>query len=375
MEGKKKKIAFFIGSLNRGGTETLVLDTFCKKDYADFVPVLIYRNDGDLTDAYRDTGVPMFRIKPTCSKIGYIAKLRRLLKKERVDVLHTQTLLNAVLGIFCTCISRVKLVASFHGFFSSLKNRVFTHLVMWFADASVFVSGYVRDWYVNRILFVSKKRCHVVYNGIDFSKFDKKYDKPSFLKNNDSVKPGVVKMAMVGNFVSGRSQYFLCQALKELNDKRICDFRFYFVGKRSDAEPQLYDECVRYCKENDILDNKVFFLGGRGDVPAILQNIDIFVYSTNEDTFGIAVVEAIASGLPVIVNDWGVMREISNDGVYAFIYKTKVLDDCVKKIEIVVNCLSEYKKEAQVNASKVREQYSIDAHIKNLSYIYNVVKN
>ena len=86
------KVAFFIGSLNRGGAEILVLDTLRKRNTAPFESILIYRNDGDLSDEYRATGVPMFRIKPTGTKLGYVPRLRRLLKKEKVDILHTQTL-------------------------------------------------------------------------------------------------------------------------------------------------------------------------------------------------------------------------------------------------------------------------------------------
>ena len=367
------KVAYFIGSLNRGGTETLVLDTFRRKEIAPYESILVYRNEGDMSDAYRATGVPMFRIKPTGFKLGYIPKLRRLLREENVDILHTQTLLNAFLGIFCTCFLHTKLVASFHGFFTSLSGRVFTHLVMWFADASVFVSGYVRDWYIKQTLFAPKKRCHVVYNGIDFSKLDKVYDVPDFIKESD-LAPDVIKMAMVGSFVGGRSQNFLCKALKAFSDKNICNFCFYFIGKKSDAEPDLYDNCIDYCKDNGLLNNTVFFLGGRSDVPAILQNVDVFVYSTNDDTFGIAVVEAMASGLPVIVNDWEVMKEVTDNGRLACMYKTKNIEDFAEHLEQLVLNLTRYKQDAQMNARIVREKYSIESHIQNLSHYYKLLK-
>lgn len=366
------KVAYFIGSLNRGGTETLVLDTFRCKETAPYDSILIYRNEGDLSEAYRATGVPMFRIKPNRFKLGYITKLRRLLKEEGVDILHTQTLLNALLGIFCTCLMHAKLVASFHGFFTSFSGRVFTPLIMWYADASVFVSGYVRDWYIKHTLFAPKKRCYVVYNGIDFSKFDKTYNVPDFIKES-GLAPEVIKMAMVGSFVGGRSQYFLCKALKAFKDRNICDFCFYFIGRKSDEEPNLYDNCIDYCKDNDILNTTVFFLGGRSDVPAILQNVDAFVYSTNDDTFGIAVVEAMASGLPVIVNDWEVMKEVTDNGKFACIYKTKDIEDCVKQLEQLVLNLTRYKQNAQMNAIIVREKYGIDSHIQNLSHYYKLL--
>lgn len=363
------KIAFFIGSLNRGGTETLVLDTFRKRDVAPFDSILVYRNEGDLSEDYRATGVPMFRIKPK-GMLGYLIQLRRLLKREGVDVLHTQTLRNALLGVICTCFSKIKLVASFHGFITYTSNKVIAPLVMLGVDSAVFVSDYEREWYVKHVLFTPKKRCHVVYNGIDFSKFDMDYEAPAFLIGEDPGLSGIVKVAMVGNFVRGRSQRFLCEALKAYRDRGGRSIRLYFIGRQSPSEPERYDDCVRYCRDNGLLDSSVSFLGGRSDVPAILQHVDAFVYSSDYDTFGIAVVEAMASGIPVLVNDWVVMKEITDNGELATLYRSRDIDDCVAKLEDLTTYIAERKAFAQRVAGMVRKRYSIENHICNLGKVY-----
>ena len=364
------KVAYFIGSLNRGGTETLVLDTLRRKEVAPYESILIYRSEGELSEAYRATGVPMFRVKPTGLKLGYIPKLRRLLREECVDILHTQTHLNAFLGLFCTCFSKVRLVISFHGFTLSVLDRVYTQLGVWFADASIFVSKFVQNWYLKRLFFVPRKRCQVVYNGIDFSKFDKHYDIPSFMGNDVEESMETVKIAMVGNFSSARSQILICRALKLIKDRKLCDIKLYFVGKKTNVEPKVFDNCLNYCRENGLLDTSVFFVGGRSDVPAILQNMDAFVYATNRDTFGIAVIEAIASGLPAIVNDWEVMKEVTNNGEWASLYRTMDVEDCAAKIEELIENKKQRKGIALRNAEAVRQRFSIENHIHNLNAVY-----
>jgi glycosyltransferase involved in cell wall biosynthesis len=221
-------------------------------------------------------------------------------------------------------------------------------------------------------MFVPKKRCHVVYNGIDFSKFDKQYDVPDFLKEIDVTKPKIIKMAMVGNFVGVRSQIFLCHVLKQFKNRGI-PFCFYFIGKKSDSEPELYDNCVSFCRENGLYDTSVFFIGSRGDVPAILQHVDAFVYSTNRDTFGIAVIEAVAAGLPTIVNDWSVMKEVTDNGKLASLYKTLDVDDCTDKMEEMVVHIEQRKETARFNAEVARLRFSINNHIRNLCELYNRV--
>ena len=365
------KVAFFLGSLNRGGTETLILDTFRKREVAPFESILLYRNDGELTEDFRSTGIQMIRVKPCKLKWDYIPKLRRIMKEERVDILHAQTLLNAFLGLFCVLFSRRKLVASFHGLFTSHRGRLLTRPVMWFSDASIFVSDYVRQWYLKRVCFVSPGHCHVVHNGIDFSKFDTRYPAPDFLETSESSTPEkCVKLAMVGSFVSGRSHFFLCECLKRLRDSGIEGFQFFFVGRRSAAEPERYDECVRFCEENNLTD-VVHFVGERGDIPAVLQHIDGFVYSTKNDTFGIAVVEAMAVGVPVFVNDWDVMREITDDGKLACLYRTQAVEDCVRKIGDFILHVDAYESSARANAKIIRERYCIERHIQSLDAVYN----
>lgn len=361
------RVAFFVGSLNRGGTEMLLLDSFRRLTTSSFECILIYRNEGELSEDFRKTGIPMFRVKPHGLKLGYFFKLRQLLKKENIDILHAQTLINEVIGVFCVAFSSVKMVASFHGFRYSWTERVYAQFVIWNASASIFVSNYVRDWYLKNALLPPRKRCHVVYNGIDFSKFDCRYPVPDFLGKNNGV-----SLAMVGNFGSVRSQFFLCKSLGRAAESGCGPFQFYFIGKRVEAEPWLYDNCVRYCDEHHLTDF-VHFVGSRGDVPAILQHIDGFVYASDHDTFGIAVVEAVASGRPVLVNDWVVMREVVGDYGWAEMYRTNDEKDCCFKIKAMINDIDSLKIEAETHKKEIRKKYSIEAYMVNLYAVYTSI--
>lgn len=209
-----------------------------------------------------------------------------------------------------------------------------------------------------------------MYNGINFSKFETPLNLNAKinLRKELKVQDSTLLMGMVGNFNEGRDQLTICRFLNLLNEQAV-DFHFVFVGKRVESTAQRYDDCVSFCQKNN-LSERVTFAGVRNDVPAFLSELDAFIYSTEHDTFGIAVVEAIASGAQVFVNDWEVMNEITEEGKLALIYKTKDENDLLEKFMLFLQQKDEYVRKAKVSAEIVREKYSIEKHIENLKSVY-----
>ena len=376
------KVAFFIGSLNRGGTETLILDVCRNHRVTPFEVLLIYRNEGELSEQYRQTGVQMVRLKPKHGRyLSYLMAMRQMLKCEKVDILHAQTLTNSVFSFFCTQRLPIKVITTFHGFPVGRFANPMTRFVMRHSDMLFYVSDYVREWYIKRYGLGADKS-FTVYNGVGFDKLDAEYPTPDFLKKTDPPQAVLdchaadpsprIRLAMIGNFVSGRAQNSLLRCIHQLVLAGTRNFDFYFVGKRVDSEPERYDDCVRYVEDNGLTDN-VHFVGSRGDVPAILQHIDGFVYSTDHDTFGIAVVEAMAAGVPVVVNDWAVMKEITNNGQWGTLYKTNDAKNGAKVIADLIQKNQQYKQQAKQTAIQVRQTFSIEQHIARLYELYQII--
>jgi glycosyltransferase involved in cell wall biosynthesis len=63
----------------------------------------------------------------------------------------------------------------------------------------------------------------------------------------------------------------------------------------------------------------VSFCGYRDDVPDLLAAMDVYVNACRAEGFGLAVVEAMQSGLPVVVADAGALPELVRDGFDGFI--------------------------------------------------------
>ncbi len=370
------KVAYLLGSLRRGGTETLLYDLFKRHKEVPYEMLCVHRKGGAYQEEYYQTGVPMYCISPRQGRyISYIRKLRALLLREQVTHVHAQQYIDGIYARLACVGTGIQVIETFHGYDFEVGRfgRMMIRQSICWADKVCFVSECEKNCYLRKYhLQDNVAKYFVVYNGVNFEKLSypqplhgRGEETPLILPTKNRPANAGMKLAMVGNFVSGRSQSSLRQFLLDLHHAGIA-YDFYFVGKR--YESKQYDDCVQFCEEHGL--DEVHFLGARSDVPAILQQLDAFVYATDHDTFGIAVIEAIAAGVPTFVNDWEVMVEITQQGHLATLYKTRDTQDLLTKFMHFVEYREEYKTQALQSAKEVRKLYSIETHIARLHEVY-----
>ncbi|SCL85403.1 glycosyltransferase [Sporanaerobacter sp. PP17-6a] len=139
----------------------------------------------------------------------------------------------------------------------------------------------------------------VIENGVNIDKFKnaipyKKSEICSEFTQNTKL------VCMVGRFSKAKDQLTLIKAMKNL-PKNI---HLLLVG-----EGHLKEKNGKLAK-NIGVNKRVHFLGYRDDVERILKTIDIMVLSSNWEGFGLAAVEGMAAGKPVIASNIDGLREI-----------------------------------------------------------------
>lgn len=357
------KVAYYLGGLNRGGAESLILDICRRKDFAPFDFVCLYRKEGNLSEGFHETKADVVKLSRNGNIIKYVYQLRKFFSKGKFDVVHAQTPSSAMLCMFALAFTNTKLIVTFHGHYVGMKNWylkwIYRHCVN-----VICVSEYERQFFENRLDLPKMNKLRVVYNGIDFSKIETaKSVKKDCIADN-----GNVKLCMVGSFCTGRSQDVIVKSMALLKERAKCDnVEFYFIGGAFKGEEHELEACVKLADSYGLAGN-VHFLGVRNDVYELMKHMDGYVYSTVSDTFGISLIEAMASGLPVLVNDWKVMKEVC--GEWANYFKSDDAEDCANAIENFVENIQEYKENSKRYIDEVIGKYSIERHLKNIYDIY-----
>jgi len=147
----------------------------------------------------------------------------------------------------------------------------------------------------------------VIYNGIDSSRFSFSAPGRDKIREECGLTESNVVIGTVRSLTSKMGIDHLLTAGKELIDKNA-EIRLLIVG-----DGGLRQELGRLSEHLGIQDN-VIFLGERRDIADCLSAMDVFVMPSVWETFGIAAVEAMAVGVPVVAYAVGGLTEVVQDG-------------------------------------------------------------
>ena len=365
------KVLFANDDLNRGGTETLICDTFkyaqsYREPELGSLDLLLQRGNGGYAPELVSAHANVFVIpRGNLFDLGFLMRVRRLLKERKYDIVHSHS---TTLGIYLWLAKiglRVKLVQTIHGFWDrrcpegKLKLKVYltTVVMSYLADATLCVSEYLKLEATKSLL--RKTLLFVVYNGVDFEKFRQA---PTRYTSNLSTPI----FGMVGSLSNVRDHECLMRAFETvLHSYPQAKLKFAGDGVlRSHLE-----KLVRELK----MENSVEFLGTVSDVAGFLVSIDCFVYSSNSDTFGIAVIEAMGAGVPVIVSDNGPFPELTMNGKYGRLFRAHDPSHLAKEMQEFIHDPTSFQSQASEAQVYSQRTFSIESHVEALLAVYSVI--
>ena len=361
-------VLHIIDSPDRGGTEMLALDLCRNAKINGLDLIFVVTKKGSLDNDFQNSGVEYYHI-PRNFPIDplLIFRLKKLIRKRGIKILHAHQAVDAMQTYLAALGTRAKNIMTFHGHVPSKKDDLTFKFLIPRMDANIAVSNAFLKRLKKDIKFDTSKNFYVIYNGIDTKKFyktNKNFRSELRITNDDLL------IGMVGNFYNdGRDQLTVCKSLPDVFAK-YPKIHFTFVGGRSDKYPHFFDDCYNFCRDNNILD-RTHFVGLRSDINDILNSLDIFIFSSNHDTFGISIIEAMLSNLPVIINDLDPLLEITGDGKFAKIFKSKNVDDLKEKLSELIENPMERKRLAEEGRQWAMNRYSIENYISNLKNLYN----
>jgi glycosyltransferase involved in cell wall biosynthesis len=243
-------------------------------------------------------GLPVLPVRMRSElDLGAVLKIARAMKREGCRLAHFHDAHAVTLGKAAAALAKVPVrVVSRRVDFPVKSRRKYVRNV----DAVIAISDEVK-----RVLVkggVPAKLVEVVPSGIDFAPFRDVADR-GFLRRELRFRPDDFLVGIVAQLEDHKGHRYLIDATRVIKDETP-KVKLIVVGSGS-----LEMELTRQAQDLGVED-LVFFLGFREDVPRILASLDLFVLSSHMEGLGSSILDAMAAGLPVVATRAGGIPEI-----------------------------------------------------------------
>ncbi len=353
------KLLFMDDSLPVGGRELLLLTQLKHLDRSRFEVHLAVQTDrGALVGAaakLADHHICLER-KRSIDPMA-ILRLRRYLITHEIDIVHSNSWLSSLYLLIASWGLSPSRIAAIHGYEEGFRMRVNFFTMDKFETVLCVSRSQILDLYKNG---VPLEKMTLVYNCFDEERFPH--------ATSRAHAPNPFKIVTVGNIREIKGCRTLIKAAKILEKEQRNVLIFLVGGDLGDM-----DHCKRLVRENG-LGNRILFTGPRKIDSQFLSEFDLFVSPSLVETFGIAVLEAMAVKLPVLVSDIPSSMEIILHGRAGFYFEARNPASCAENIAYLMDNPGHRFKKAEMGFIRSRD-FLASRTIKALEDLYTVIYN
>lgn len=295
----------------------------------------------------------------TKTLLEVIGQIRSLVRRERYAIVHTYLFWSDVLGVIGArlggCHRVIESRRALHGWRHDPTR--FQHALELgtnvLADELIANSRFVLDEVLSTERFVPRTR-RVIYNGID----------PAHYRRATPARSAELRLVTVGALANRKGHEYGIHALRRVLDAGVAT-HLTVVGGGPDR--RLLEELTA----NLGLTANITFAGEHGDPRPFLEAADMFVLPSRQEGFSNAVLEAMASWLPVIATDVGGNREAVIDGEGGRIVPAF---DAAALANAIIDLAAErdtLRTMGAVNRARVEEHFTLEASAAALAGWYS----
>jgi glycosyltransferase involved in cell wall biosynthesis len=276
----------------------------------------------------------------------------------RFDIVHIQKPYDLPVGALAR-LSGAKLLFGCHGKDFWPGDQLFVRFAQGSVSASRFNAGQVHARYGIEPV--------VVYNGVDLARFTPEGPNDAHVLAQHGIAPSspdAPAILYAGRLVRWKGVEYLIRALTEV----VPENTVLWVAGEGEYRPVL-EQLARQLG----VDDRVRFLGmlGQDDLAALYRNCAMLVATSFvNETFGMALCEAMACGTPVVASDFGGFREVVVEGETGFRVSPQDPHDLAAKITALLASRQLRDRMGQAGRRRVLEMFSWKAVGDRLEEVY-----
>lgn len=290
-------------------------------------------------------------------------------RNEKVDVIHSNSNLDRTIASFAGKIIGAKNIASIHSCLSINRN-----LVHWYRNKYIIDHFTPVGFSTRKIMIESDKipsdKITVVHIGIPENSIKRTEEGRKKVRKEFCIGHNEFVVGTLSRLVEFKGHKFLLKAIQHVIIESALPIKLMIVG-----DGELKVQLIQLAKEYGIYD-RVIFTGNRKDVSDILSAFDVFAqFSINGggETFPVAIIEALATELPVIGSKVGDIEYLIDNNINGFLVEPENVQQFANSLKNLINNNELLKIMGEKSNEKFIKEFTLDKMIRSVEEVYNKV--
>lgn len=301
-----------------GGGEYAVYNLLKEIDRTKFRPIVMFNGCGEFVDKVESSGVEtvfspfptvmlnkLIKPKILLSVIKSSIRISRFVKQNHIKIIQCSDVLSLFLIMIAFLSSRVRVIYNVIFYYEWMRMILFNIFSIFFVKKIIVNSSAIKDDIIRKTLLLSKK-IEVIYPGISLDIFrSRKENEENILRKELGIDHSVKLIGMVGRFEPSKGHKFFLRAIAHVRQK-CSDVKSVIIGEA------LFQEIFPFFKKyhEEVLEDykclnlgeSVIFLPHRNDIPEVMRCLDVLVCPSLYEGYGLVILEALASGIPIVAS-------------------------------------------------------------------------
>ncbi|MBN2090305.1 glycosyltransferase family 4 protein [candidate division KSB1 bacterium] len=362
------------------GVQKAMLDILERLDRNKCHITILCNAEGELTEAATKLNInfiilPELRreINPLFDIIAVI-KLIKLIKKNRFQLVHTHSSKSGFVGRLAASAAGVKCIVhtvqgfAFHEYSSKLAIFVFglmERIAGVFSDKIIFVNQYDKIT-ASKMRLASAEKMITIPNGIDFVELSSRSRSSANTKKSIGIEASDAVVGMVARLWEQKSPQDFIRSVPTVV-KEFSAAKFLVIG-----DGHLKGELQQLSIELGISEN-VLFLGWRNDVRELLKILDVFVLPSLWEGLSVSILEAMASGKPVVASNIKGNNELVVDGATGYLVEPRNPEQIGEKVLTLLKNRTLAEKMGLNGYKRVKENFNIHDTVCKINQLYDTL--
>ena len=292
--------------------------------------------------------------------IGAYFALKKIIEKEGIEIIHTQTRVSSVLAHWVSLKAGVPFLSTAHGFFRPRWVRL---MFPCWGKFVIAISEAVKEHLI-KDFGVSLDKIMLVHNGIDVTTSQVPGPTSHELKESYGLNAGPV-VGIIARLSEVKGHKFLLAAMKKVLEE-IPEAQLLSIG-----EGKIKKDLENLAK-NLKLEKKVKFVPAVSDTAEALSIMDVFVMPSLQEGLGLSVMEAMRAGVPVVASAVGGIFSLVKDNETGILVKPK---DSAALASAIIELLKNKTRAAQLSAQAkdlIVNEFSLEKMVQETEKVYQL---